>query len=299
MAKIITKDVYEIVTNAIVEKLERGVIPWRQPWRGAGMPRNYVTKRPYRGLNLLLLGTLDYPSRDFLTFRQVQELGGRVNRGEKAHLVILWLWLDDRKAAEESAEASPRRRPMLRYYHVFNLAQCIGIRVPKEEARFENDLITRCEDVIREMPNAPRIVHEGSEACYYPEEDLIHMPRMEMFERSEGYYSTLFHELVHSTGHQSRLGRKELMAMSRFGTRTYSIEELTAEIGASYLCAHAGIGSSSMENSAAYIKGWLDVLNGDRKFVVYASAHAQRAADYVLNVMQEEGELADALIAEP
>lgn len=298
MAKIITKDVYEIVTNAIVEKLEQGIIPWKQPWRSAGPPRNYVTKRPYRGLNLLLLSTLDYPSREFLTFNQVQELGGRVNKGEKAHVVILWLWLDEDKAKAEKDEAAPRRRPMLRYYHVFNLMQCSGIYIPKEEFEKVVDPIERCEEIMREMPSPPRIVREGFEACYYPEEDVVHMPRMEMFDMSEGYYATLFHEIIHATGHSSRLNRKELMAMSRFGTKTYSIEELTAEIGASYLCAHAGIAGEAIGNSTAYIRGWLEQLNSDKRFIVYASAHAQKAADYVLNAQHAESELEGELIME-
>jgi len=296
MSAIVSKDVYEIVTNTIIEKLEEGVVPWQQPWREIGVPRNYVTKRPYRGLNLLLLNALAYPYNEFLTFRQVQDLGGRVSKGEKGHLVILWLWLDDDKAREENDEAKPRKRPMLRYYHVYNIAQCTGIYLPKPERSISQDPIFQCESLIHDMPNRPKIVHNENEAYYHPVADYINMPKPEMFDRREKYYSTLFHELVHSTGHESRLNRKELVEITAFGSEVYSMEELTAEIGACFLTSYAGIALDNLRNHVAYIKGWLSKLREDKKLIVHASAQAQKAVDYILNVSsQEDHETLDAI----
>lgn len=294
MSAIVSKDVYEIVTNTIIEKLEEGIVPWKQPWRDLGLPRNYVTKRPYRGLNLLLLNSLAYPYNEYVTFRQVQELGGRVNKGEKGHLVILWLWLDEDREQEEPDEAKPRKRPALRYYHVYNIAQCTGIYLPKPESVATRDVVERCEAIIGGMPNPPKIVHNENEAYYHPVADYINMPRPEMFEGREGYYPVLFHELVHSTGYESRLNRREVMDGNAFGSEAYSIEELTAEIGSCFLTRHAGVSLDDMRNSVSYINAWLSRLREDKKLIVYASAQAQRAVDYILNVpSQEDHEIAD------
>lgn len=282
MPRIISNDVYEIVTAIIIEQLENGTVPWKQPWRDAGAPRNYVTKRPYRGINLLLLGCNDYESNEYLTFRQITQLGGVVKKGEKAHLVVLWLWVDD-DDARKGEPVKVRKKPLLRYYYVFNLMQCTGIYVPKDDAEKKPDNPSpRCERIINGMPQRPKIVHNENEAYYHPVADFINMPRMEMFERREGYYAILFHELVHSTGYETRLNRKELAEQQSFGDENYSIEELTAEIGACYLATHTGIALNGLANSAAYINGWLSKLRKDKKFIVYAASHAQKAVDFIL-----------------
>ena len=292
-----TKDVFEIVTNLIIQKLEHGVVPWRQPWAKRGPPRNFVTKRAYRGINLLLLNSLCYVRNEFLTFRQVQDLGGQVTKGEKAHLVVLWIWIKDGKKTKD--DTKNRGRPLLRYYYVFNISQCTGITDENPiSATKENTPLERCEKIVYEMPDAPKIVHNDHDAYYYPEGDIINLPHLEFFESSEAYYGTLFHELIHATGSELRLNRKELVQQKSFGTKLYSIEELTAEIGSCYLCSFAGIAQKGLNNSIAYLQGWLEQLKNDKKFIIYAAAHAQRATDYILNLKHSENEVTEHLKGE-
>lgn len=281
--KSATTDVYSIVTERIITQLEQGIIPWLQPWRSLGPPRNFVTGRPYRGINHLLLSFLNYPSNEFLTFKQVKDFGGSIKKGEKAHLVVLWTWID-----ETDAEDKPtgKKHPYLRYYYVFNTTQCTGIPERQHAQRTLNaDTKETCEQVVSNMPNCPKIVHNEDEAYYHVWGDFINMPKEELFESYEGYYATLFHELVHATGSEYRLAREELMSGKAFGSESYSIEELTAEIGAAYLCSHTGIIKDRIENSVGYIQHWLKQLRDDKKFVVYAASHAQKAVDYILNTV--------------
>ena len=296
MEPLVTKDIFTIVTDQIIQKLEQGVIPWKQPWKNAGPPVNLITRRPYRGVNYLLLNSLGYAENEFLTFKQVQDVGGRVKKGEKANLVILWVWVDETKR-QQTVEAVARKYPVLRYYHVFNVTQCTGIPA-RSETLFEpkqNDPILRCEEIIEAMPKRPKIVHNENSAYYETWADFINMPNMAMFESSESYYATLFHELVHSTGNEDRLNRKEITESNAFGSESYSIEELTAEIGTCYLTSYAGIAMNGLTNSVAYIQGWLERLKHDRKCIVYASSHAQKAVDYILNIKREENDIVEHL----
>ena len=281
-----TTDVYTIVTNRIIEHLEKGVVPWHQTWTEAGLPRNLISGKHYRGINVWLLSTLGYPQNYFLTFNQVKELGGCVKKGEKSHEVIFWKWLE--KENEETKEKE--KIPILRYYRVFNVSQCDGIpeeKIPKQELR-SNNPIESCEKVINEMPSIPKIQHKEQQAYYNRVGDYINMPKIETFDKSEDYYGALFHELVHSTGHGERLNRKDLLESQGMRSEKYAIEELTAEMGASYLKSHAGIPIEELENNASYIKSWLEHLKNDKKFIVYASSQAQKATDYILNVNPEK-----------
>jgi antirestriction protein ArdC len=291
METIITRDVYDIVTTLIIQKLEQGIVPWKQPWKDLGPPRNLITQRPYRGMNLLLLSGLGYPLNEFLTFKQVKDLGGRVIKGEKAHLVVLWVWIDE-NSNKRMQDVKGRKIPLLRYYFVFNASQCTGLpaRAVQLETK-QNDPIEKCEEIVKGMPNRPNIVHNENEAYYHPLADFINMPKMQTFESSQGYYGTLFHELIHATGCEGRLNRKELVEQTNFGSELYSIEELTAEIGSCYLTSYAGIAMNGLSNSVAYLQGWLDRLKQDKKFIVYASAHAQKAVDYILNIKHQDNEV--------
>ena len=295
MEPIIACDVYDIVTKLIIQKLEQGIIPWKQPWIDTGPPRNLITQRPYRGLNLLLLSTHGYPQNEFLTFKQVQDLGGRVIKGEKAHLVILWVWVDEDEN-KRMQDVKGRKKPLLRYYFVFNVSQCTGIptRTVQNEIK-PNDPIEKCEEIVSAMPNRPNIVHNENEAYYHPLADFINMPKMQMFESSQAYYATLFHELIHSTGYEGRLNRKELMELTKFGSELYSIEELTAEIGSCYLTSYAGIAMNDLTNSVAYLQGWLKRLKNDKRLIIYASAHAQKAVDYILNIKHQDNDAVSQL----
>ena len=282
--KLVKNDVYQIVTDRIIQLLESGTVPWHQPWKGGNQwPQNLISRRTYRGINLFLLNAARYTSPFWLTFRQVQSLGGSVKKGERSFPVVFW------KILEEEVEGEKKKIPFLRYHGVFNVAQCEGIKVPGlpiVESKFQP--IERCEQVVAGMPKAPAIKHNAGRASYSPLLDEISLPETNLFESQEGYYSTLFHELTHSTGHLSRLNRKEITDPIRFGSDPYSREELVAEMGAAFLCGHCEIENTTITQSASYIQNWLEQLKDDRKLVVHAAAQAQKACDFILNVKTED-----------
>lgn len=277
-------DVYELVTNRIIDLLEAGTVPWQQPWTDSGVPMNLISKRPYRGINLWLLLSLNYERNLFLTWDQLKKLGGSVNQGQHGHVVVFWK--NVKKHPEELVEdGNPKTVPMLRYYKVFNIFQCRDI--PKEMIpefiKEDVEPIHECEAIIQNMPGCPAIKHKENKAFYHIVEDYINMPKKKSFKSIEAYYSTFFHELVHSTGSEKRLGRKTITEMSEFGSEPYSIEELIAEMGAAYLNSYTGILDKELQNSVAYLQGWLEKLKGDKRFIVLASGQAQKAVDLVLN----------------
>jgi len=197
----------------------------------------------------------------------------------------------DKKNSEESEDentsTTSKRRPLLRYYQVYNISQCENIpadMIPQESKR-ETKPISVCEKIVAEMPNPPMFT-QGGNACYIPKIDTVMMPLRQHFKNSDGYYSTLFHELIHSTGHESRLNRKDVMHTNKMDVASYSQEELVAEIGACFLNSYAGIGIQDFRNNVAYIKGWLEQLQNDKKFIIHASAGAQKAVDYILNTTE-------------
>jgi len=281
-------DVYQIVTDRIIRLLESGNVPWHRPWKGGDQwPQNFVSRKVYRGINLFLLNAANYPSPFWLTFKQVQALGGQVKKGERSFPVIFW------KVLKEESDGETKRIPFLRYHSVFNIAQCDGIHapnVPGVEPGSKFEPIAKCEEVVSAMPKRPIINHQGTRACYSPPLDTVSMPDSKLFESSEGYYSTLFHELVHATGHLSRLNRREVTDPIRFGSDPYSREELVAEMGAAFLCGHCGIENKTIDQSAAYIQSWLGKLKDDRKLVVHAAVQAQKGCDLILDVEHGEEE---------
>lgn len=286
-------DVYEMVTNRIIDLLSAGTVPWQKPWTDAGVPMNLISKRPYRGINLWLLLSLNYERNLFLTWDQLKKLGGSVKKEEHGHIVIFWK--NVKKQPEENGkDGNPRTVPMLRYYKVFNISQCRDVPQDLIEplVPMEHDSLAECEGIIKGMPNCPVIKYKEQKAFYHIVEDYINMPKKKCFKSLEAYYSVFFHELVHSTGSEKRLGRKTITEMNEFGSEPYSIEELIAELGSSYLCSFTGILDKEIENSVAYIQGWLEKLKGDKRFIVQASGQAQRAVDCILNlqVTKEEKE---------
>ncbi|HTB32790.1 MAG TPA: zincin-like metallopeptidase domain-containing protein [Bacteroidia bacterium] len=283
----VKRDVYSIVTDRIISQLEQGSIPWRKPWSDAGQPRNLITMRPYRGMNVWLLGSLGYELNLFLTFKQVKELGGTVRKGERSHMVVFWR-RKPKEMEKNDGEKEIKVVSMLRYYLVFNVAQCDGL--PKEKIPVntrEVFSLEQCERIVTEMPQCPPIRFEKHQAFYNREHDYVNMPRLETFKSSEEYYSTLFHELVHSTGHPGRLNRKELMESKGKNTEKYAMEELTAEIGACYLKSYAGLSDDYFKYNVAYIKGWLEGLRNNKRFIFYASSAAQKATDFILHEVRE------------
>jgi antirestriction protein ArdC len=282
-------DVYQLVTDRIIALLEAGTVPWQKPWTDAGVPMNVMSKRPYRGINLWLLLSLPYERNLFLTWDQLKKIGGSVNKDEHGHIVVFWKNVA-KKPEELGADGKPKTTPMLRYYKVFNIEQCRDI--PKdlipELVNDEEYPILECEGIIATMPNCPTIIFQGKKAYYDISKDHIVLPQLKSFKTSESYYSTLFHELVHSTGAEKRLGRKSITDMAEFGSESYSQEELIAELGASYLCAFSGILEKEIVHSAEYLVGWLSKLRDDKRFIIQASGQAQKAVDLILNRKEAE-----------
>jgi antirestriction protein ArdC len=289
-------NVYEIVTDKIIKLLEQEIVPWRRPWSAAGLPRNLVSKKTYRGINLFLLSAANYASPYWLTFKQANQLGGSIRKGEHGEVIVFWKvdQIADSAIGDDNEEAKAeqkRRRFVLRYFRVWNLEQCelpqaVLDKLPKLEMH-RHDPIEAAERIVREMPNPPIIQYGGSKAFYSPLTDRITLPSPELFTSAEEFHATKCHECLHATGHASRLNRESLAEAAPFGSPVYAAEELIAEMGAAFLCAEAGISPAVVENQAAYVQGWLAKLRNDKRLLVNAAAQAQKAADYILN--REEG----------
>lgn len=289
-------NVYEIITDKIIAQLETGTIPWRRPWSaGSGMPRNFISKKEYRGINVFMLGCQQYSSPYWLTYRQAVEKNGNVRKGEKSSMVVFWKLnptqepdVTDTEAVTSvtpvTSEKQPRpNAPLLRYYNVFNLDQCEGIPSPPSETPiYQFTPIEKAEQIISGYKNRPNIHYGGNRAFYRPAEDRVQMPHEYTFERPEDFYAVLMHELAHSSGAAHRLARKEVMDHHAFGSESYGSEELCAEFCSSFLCGVAGISNQTIDLAASYIDGWLSVLKKDKKMLVIAAARAQAAADYIL-----------------
>ncbi|TWT67041.1 DNA primase TraC [Posidoniimonas polymericola] len=283
------RDIYQEVTDRILELLDGGVAPWRQPIKrrgnSDGMPKSLSTGKPYRGINTFLLAMTawakNYESSYWATFNQVKQQGAQVRKGEKSTLVVFW----KQYTKEDRETGAEQSIPVLRHYNVFNALQCEGLAAPdlvKEEAPSEPFVpIDEAERIVTGYPRPPEIAWGGNSAYYLPGLDKVQIAPPERFESRESYYATLFHELAHSTGHKSRLARDLGEKVSPFGSPDYSKEELVAEMGSAFLCAAAGISPPTIEQSAAYIDGWRKKLKDDKKLVVQAAGQGQRAADYV------------------
>ncbi|MEK5394044.1 zincin-like metallopeptidase domain-containing protein [Margalitia sp. FSL K6-0131] len=275
-------NVYELVTEKIIEKLEEGVIPWRKPWTNANAV-NWKTQKPYRGINTMLLEPGEYA-----TFKQIKEAGGKVKKGAKGHIVVFWKWIE--KENEESNKIE--KIPFLRYYKVFEInSQVEGLESKRSTETYEHNPIEKAEAIFKGYINCPDYTFNPGQAVYYPTLDVINCPPLKDFKVAEEFYCTLFHEMVHSTGHKSRLERKGITNQAvAFGDEVYSKEELIAEMGASFLCNVAGIDTITIENSAAYIQSWLRALKDDKTMVVKAASQAQKATDYILGISFQEQE---------
>ena len=279
---------YEVITQAILSKLEEGTIPWKKPWVSEA-PRNLRSKKAYRGINHFLLSLSAYSNPYWLTYKQAKEFGGQVRKGEKSTPVVFWKWFENTSTNEETGEEETTRRPMLRYYRIFNLEQIDGIdpkRVPAWGVEAEHDFqpVEAAEGIIEAMPQRPIIKNEGQRACYNVRSDVVSMPDPKLFKGDAEYYSTLFHEIGHATGAEARLNRFNADDTVNFGSTDYSKEELIAEMTAAFLCDTCGIVQATLDNSAAYIQGWLKKLKNEPRMVVYAAAQAQKAADFIQGV---------------
>lgn len=275
-------DIYQEVTDRIIEALEAGTVPWHKPWRSIGGPVN-LNGRPYRGINVFLLELSGYGDPRWGTYKMVKAHGGHVRRGEKGTRVILWkpVIREDGEDGDQSAAYM-----LLRTYTVFNAEQCDDLPQLELVEPTEHERIRGPEAVVSGYRLPPAMVFGSSGASYCPDRDLVRMPELGAFESADAYYSTLFHELTHSTGHKSRLDRLE---PALFGTDPYAREELIAEMGAAMLAGTAGL-EPRYQESAGYIAGWLGRLRDDRKLVIQAAAQAQKAADRILGTTFEQEE---------
>lgn len=280
-------DVYQLVTNRIIELLEAGVVPWQQPWTGTGNAAySRVTKKHYSLLNQLLLNK----PGEWLTLNQIQKLGGQVNQDEEPKVVVFWRMIRITEPGQNGEERE-KTVPFLAHYHVFHIDQTNGITPLSQE---EQNAILHPNE-IAENVISDYIENDGPEleicysedALYNFDKDIITVPRQEQYLNKSEYYSTLFHEMVHSTGHKDRLNR--IKKGHSHNSDAYAKEELVAEIGASTLCNICNIdNSATLHNSAAYINSWLNTLRGDKKLIVHASGQAQKAVQYILNATKDE-----------
>ena len=322
MAKKSKDEIYEEVTDKVIESLKLGNIPWESPWIGLGYHRNYISKKPYRGVNPMLLGISasvnGFESLNWLTYKQAAELSVKqwlkrnnlqdtdVNRqkyktadgaytgvreGEKSTMITFWkpIVIDDQDSLDSDGRPIKKTIPLLKYIYVFNGDQT---DLELEEPENNKDLldfspIEAAAEIIDNWEDKPLIAELGDVACYIPLHDEIHMPERRQFLSEEYFYKTLYHECIHATGHNSRLNR--VKDWSGFGSEPYAKEELIAEIGASMLVSYAGIQTEDTDrNTAAYINGWISKLEEDPKLIIGASGKAQKAVDYIIGTSYEQ-----------
>lgn len=282
-------DLYQKVTDIIIQQLEAGVIPWQRPWRGLdskllGMPLNAASQKGYRGINIVLLWCTalknEFDSPEWATFKQWKDKNEHIRKGEKGSMVVFYDTL------EKEIEGEIKKIPFLKSSVVFNRCQLQSF-VPEQPAP---ELIGQLWERIYPLEEFIErtdadIVHEGSKALYNRKQDRIYMPHPEVFistatcTATEGYYSSLLHELTHWSGSPDRLNR---VKGKRFGDEAYAFEELVAELGAAFLCARFDITTLDKGDHAAYIDNWLKVLRSEKHFMVAAASEASKAADYLL-----------------
>lgn len=270
-----SQEIITTITDTIIAELEAGTAPWVQPWSaGMSAPYNPASKHRYNGINYLYLSLIQSAgklgrSNHWVTYNQAKSLGGYVKKGAKGAQVVFYKPLK----VEDKATGEDKTIPLLKSYTVFNADMIEGVEFTKPA---EFNPIEECESFVRETKAK---IHHGYEgACFIPSQDEIHMPKPEAFRSQPDYYATLFHELTHWSGAESRLNR---IKAAKFGSEDYAFEELVAELGASMLCSNFEI--SAQLQHASYIASWLKALKNDRKYILKASAQAQKAFDYLTN----------------
>lgn len=280
-------NIYEEITNRIIEQLEEGTIPWHKPWSGiASGAYNRISKKPYSLLNQMLLKH----DGEYATFKQWTDIGGKIKKGEKSEIVVFWKILE-MEEIKSDGKKEKKSVPLLRYISVFHISQVEGVE-PKSIKPIEHEPIEEAEKIKTNYMDREKIVIKElvtNDAYYSPTRDYIQIPCKKQYKDIIEFYSTLFHEMVHSTGHRDRLGRLDAtQKLASFGSEDYSKEELIAEIGSAFLMNHIGIESpKTFKNSAAYIQSWLKVLKNDNRFIVSASSKAEKAMKYILGAKEE------------
>lgn len=279
-------DVYDRVTAKVLAAIDGGVVPWHRPW-DVSMPMSMSTNKPYRGINVFLLD-----GGYWGTYKKIKALGGQVRKGEKSSIAVFWKFLkrNDPDTGEEVTF------PMLRHYNVFHSSQAdwpdgMPERFKGSANTSEADRVVAAEQLVTDYVkgDGPTLTHGSDSACYMPNLDVVRMPDFGAFHGADRYYSTMFHELGHSTGHASRLNREGVANFDAFGSHRYAREELVAEMTAAMLSATVGI-DSTIETSAAYLKHWRDQIASDPRLIVKAAGEAQKAADMVQGIKWEKND---------
>lgn len=284
-------NVYEMVTNRIVEMMNNGIIPWQRPWRGAkgesaeDLAISYTTRRAYSLLNQWLLGE----PGEYLTFNQIKSLGGCIKKGAKSRYVVFYTQVQFTKRNEETGEDELQSYPLLKYYNVFHLNQTTGIesKIKAGEVVEAPEMDVNADAIIaaylaRESGLKFHNDKPSNRAYYSPVEDCVVVPMASQYDNIAEYYSTTFHELTHSTMKENRCNRVTENKGAFFGNADYSREELVAEMGSAMLCSITGVeNKKSFRNSVAYIQGWIKALRNDPKMIVWAAGRAEKAAQYI------------------
>ncbi|MBQ6068835.1 MAG: DUF1738 domain-containing protein [Bacteroidales bacterium] len=289
-----TFNIYEEITNRILAEMEKGIIPWQKPWTCSNGAVSHTTGRPYSLLNQMLLmmdepeenTTDEIPVKEYLTFNQIKAAGGSIKKGEKSKFVVFWK-MYEKESVNDDGTLATEVIPLLRYYHVFEVGQCEGInRKWAGTARPKLDPVEEAEQIVTTYfgrETCKLHIHETNRAYYSPSSDLVNVPKMSQYDASAAYYSTLFHEMTHSTGHKTRLDRF-ITGSTFFGSEVYSKEELVAELGSAFLLNRARIDcQKAFRNSVAYLQGWSKALKGDRNLFVSAASKAEAAVNYIIN----------------
>ncbi|MDW9620245.1 ArdC family protein [Sinorhizobium meliloti] len=278
------KDTYQRITDTIIEQLEAGTKPWIRPWRGSSrgsLVPHRATGEAYRGINVLMLWLASelagYEENTWMTYRQAQDLGGQVRKGEKGSLVVKY----GAFTPKEREDDDERAIPYLKGYTVFNIEQIENLpdRFYRPVEELPTTPVPHLETVEAFVRNTgAAITYGGTTACYRPAPDDILMPDRARFVDEVHLYSTLLHEMSHWSGAKHRLDRD---LSGRFGSESYAMEELVAELSASFLCADLGVAHDPRDNTATYLESWLKVLKNDKRAIITAAAKAQTAADYL------------------
>jgi len=283
----VTLTKYEIITKKIIEALESNTVPWKKPWISL-RPQNLFSKKEYRGINFLLLSMVPTKYPYFATFKQVQEAGGVILKGSKSLPVYFFSPVDKKENPNVESETESKSYYLMKQYNVFTCEQIDGIDFSYRMANLHKEFnqVERAEEIISKYIQSQNIkLLPSQEASYTPSIDCLSMPQKENFDSEGAYYSTIFHEIIHSTGNTKRLNRKGfgINEYHNKGSEGYAFEELVAEFGAAMLSSYCGIDNSiEVEQSTAYIKNWLNIFKADPTIAYKAASKAQSAVDYVL-----------------
>lgn len=275
-------DFYQTITNQIIQALEAGIQPWVCPWdrtQATGLPINASTHQPYQGMNIMLLwmsaAERNFSSPYWLTFKQAKDLGGNVRKGEKGTTIFFYSMVQ-KKEVENEKEAV---YPMLKTYTVFNLDQIDDFSLEQDEKnapRHEIELLEEVEAFIE--ATQAKITYGGQKAFFRPSTDIVVIPDRARFHSTADLYATIMHELMHWSGHKSRLDRD---MKGVFGSKDYAQEELVAELGSAFLMATFGVVGEVQHES--YIASWLEALKNDKRYIFKAAAQASKAHQYLLS----------------